>query len=98
MATQTIRDSPLGQLVRLATKNKAFQYPEEQPGFELPWKKADLDSSSETPEASQSRPASIKRRSRCGKMDDTEGTGWQHGPRKERLQSLHRAHTRLEGA
>ncbi|KAI9670012.1 MAG: hypothetical protein M1831_007048 [Alyxoria varia] len=60
MATQIIRDSPLGQLIRIATKNKAFQYPEEKPGFALPWKSAEIESDSDTPEASKSRPASVK--------------------------------------
>lgn len=31
-----IRDAPFGQLVRLLTKNKYFQYPEEKPDFKLP--------------------------------------------------------------
>lgn len=31
-----LRDAPFGQLVRLLTNNKYFQYPEEQPGFQLP--------------------------------------------------------------
>lgn len=34
--TSLLRDAPFGQLVRLLTKNKYFQYPEEQPGFQLP--------------------------------------------------------------
>ncbi|KAJ9652238.1 hypothetical protein H2198_008478 [Neophaeococcomyces mojaviensis] len=35
-----VRDAPFGQLVRLVTKNKFFKYPEELPGFEIPWQKA----------------------------------------------------------
>jgi DHA1 family multidrug resistance protein-like MFS transporter len=31
-----IREAPFGQLVRLLTKNKYFQYPEEKPDFKLP--------------------------------------------------------------
>lgn len=31
-----IREAPLGQFIRLVTRNKVFQYPEEKPGFELP--------------------------------------------------------------
>ena len=31
-----IRDSPFGQLVRLVTRNRVFQYPEERPDFILP--------------------------------------------------------------
>lgn len=31
-----IREAPLGQLLRWATKNRLFPYPEELPGFELP--------------------------------------------------------------
>ncbi|KAF4998357.1 hypothetical protein FGRMN_3237 [Fusarium graminum] len=31
-----IRDAPLGQLIRLITRNKYLQYPEEKPGFQLP--------------------------------------------------------------
>ncbi|RBQ77192.1 hypothetical protein FVER14953_20031 [Fusarium verticillioides] len=32
----TIRDAPLGQILRFATKNHLFKYPEEHPEFELP--------------------------------------------------------------
>ena len=32
----TIRDAPVGQIIRWVTRNKYFQYPEEQAGFELP--------------------------------------------------------------
>ena len=31
-----IRDAPFGQIVRLVTKNKVFQYPEERADFQLP--------------------------------------------------------------
>lgn len=31
-----IREAPLGQFIRLVTRNKVFQYPEEKPDFELP--------------------------------------------------------------
>ncbi|KAJ4123581.1 hypothetical protein NW765_006605 [Fusarium oxysporum] len=32
----TIRDAPLGQIIRFVTKNRLFKYPEEHPEFELP--------------------------------------------------------------
>ena len=32
----TIREAPFGQLVRLLTRNKYFQYPEEKPDFKCP--------------------------------------------------------------
>ncbi|KAI1025072.1 hypothetical protein LB504_009746 [Fusarium proliferatum] len=32
----TIRDAPLGQILRFATNNRLFKYPEEYPEFELP--------------------------------------------------------------
>ncbi|RMZ87764.1 hypothetical protein DV736_g5006, partial [Chaetothyriales sp. CBS 134916] len=35
-----IQDSVLGQLIRLATGRKTFAYPEEQPGFEIPWQRS----------------------------------------------------------
>ncbi|KAL9130365.1 MAG: hypothetical protein Q9217_001423 [Psora testacea] len=31
-----VREAPLGQLLRFITRNKILQYPEEEPGFELP--------------------------------------------------------------
>jgi len=31
-----IREAPIGQIIRWATKNRVLQYPEEKPGFELP--------------------------------------------------------------
>ncbi|KAH7139800.1 major facilitator superfamily domain-containing protein [Dactylonectria estremocensis] len=31
-----LRDTPLGQLIRWATKGRILQYPDEQPGFKLP--------------------------------------------------------------
>ena len=34
--SDTIRDAPIGQIIRWATRNKYFQYPEEKDGFELP--------------------------------------------------------------
>lgn len=36
MATELIRDAPIGQLLRWVTKNKILQYPEERPDFQLP--------------------------------------------------------------
>lgn len=35
--TDLIRESPFGQLVRWATHNKYFKYPEEQECFTIPW-------------------------------------------------------------
>ncbi|KAF5694112.1 H+ antiporter FLR1 [Fusarium denticulatum] len=32
----TVRDAPLGQILRFVTNNRLFKYPEEQPEFELP--------------------------------------------------------------
>jgi len=39
-----LRDAPLGQIIRYATRNRVFLYPEERPDFELP--KSYTDSSS----------------------------------------------------
>lgn len=36
MKAEAIRDAPLGQLIRLVTRNRYFQYPEEKPDFKLP--------------------------------------------------------------
>lgn len=33
---ELVRDSPFGQLVRYATKNRVLKYPEEEPDFECP--------------------------------------------------------------
>jgi DHA1 family multidrug resistance protein-like MFS transporter len=33
---EIVRDAPFGQLVRYATRNRVFKYPEEIPGFEIP--------------------------------------------------------------
>lgn len=70
-----LRDAPFGQLVRLVTRNRFFKYPEELPGFEIPWEKAiaeekekeiEVDdersgsgSDTETNPASDNRPARI---------------------------------------
>lgn len=32
-----IRESPLGQVIRLVTRNRVLKYPEEEPGFQVPW-------------------------------------------------------------
>ena len=32
-----IRESPLGQVIRLVTRNKFLRYPEEKAGFHIPW-------------------------------------------------------------
>lgn len=44
-----IREAPIGQFVRWATGNKALQYPEEKPGFELPTSYATALNSDEKP-------------------------------------------------
>ncbi|CAG5187872.1 uncharacterized protein ALTATR162_LOCUS11811 [Alternaria atra] len=33
---EIVRDAPFGQLVRYATRNRIFKYPEELPGFQIP--------------------------------------------------------------
>ena len=35
-----IRESPIGQVIRYATRNKYFRYPEEISGFQIPWEGA----------------------------------------------------------
>ncbi|KAJ5391367.1 major facilitator superfamily domain-containing protein [Penicillium cosmopolitanum] len=57
-----IRDAPFGQLVRLLTHNKYFQYPEEKPDFKLPEPWIQLMNGSdvqadEKPEEQPSRPS-----------------------------------------
>ena len=50
--TDLLRDSPFGQLVRFATRNRVFLYPEEKPGFQAPSSydaQAGKESSSEHP-------------------------------------------------
>lgn len=56
---EIVRDAPFGQLVRLLTNNRVFQYPEEKPDFKLPdaWLSAIAGSSRggvETPGSSHS--------------------------------------------
>jgi DHA1 family multidrug resistance protein-like MFS transporter len=36
MMADLIREAPIGQLIRLLTRNRVLQYPEEKPDFELP--------------------------------------------------------------
>jgi len=36
---ELIRESALGQLLRLATGQRIFRYPEERPGFEIPYER-----------------------------------------------------------
>ena len=48
------RDSPLGQLIRLMSKDRVLLYDEEKPGFILPWQKALED------EKSSTEPTSLK--------------------------------------
>ena len=40
MPMEWFQESPLGQVVRLVTRNKVLLYQEEKPDFVLPWKKA----------------------------------------------------------
>ncbi|CAF9936254.1 MAG: hypothetical protein HETSPECPRED_010275 [Heterodermia speciosa] len=47
----TIRDAPIGQIIRWVTGNKYFQYPEEKAGFELPISYTTALNSSEKPTA-----------------------------------------------
>lgn len=50
----TIREAPLGQLLRFLSGNRLFPYPEELPGFELPATyNALLNSSGKSPEATR---------------------------------------------
>ena len=32
-----VRESPIGQVIRFVTRNKYLRYPEEIPGFQIPW-------------------------------------------------------------
>ena len=41
MAAATIRDSSIGQLIRLVTRKKTLLYPEEEPGFKIPWEEVE---------------------------------------------------------
>ncbi|OQE37904.1 hypothetical protein PENCOP_c009G04307 [Penicillium coprophilum] len=52
-----IRDAPFGQLIRLLTNNKYFQYPEEKPDFQLPetWLQLLNSSGDESDEKNMSR-------------------------------------------
>jgi MFS transporter, DHA1 family, multidrug resistance protein len=36
---ETLREAPLGQIVRFLSRNKLFRYPEEQPGFQIPFER-----------------------------------------------------------
>ncbi|KAI4618706.1 hypothetical protein J4E80_005308 [Alternaria sp. BMP 0032] len=40
---EIVRDAPFGQLVRYATRNRFFKYPEELPGFEIPSAYTDVE-------------------------------------------------------
>jgi DHA1 family multidrug resistance protein-like MFS transporter len=35
--TDLIRESPIGQVIRFVTRDKYLRYPEEIPGFQIPW-------------------------------------------------------------
>ncbi|KAI4663676.1 uncharacterized protein J4E78_004092 [Alternaria triticimaculans] len=52
---EIVRDAPFGQLVRYATRNRFFKYPEELPGFEIPSAYIEKDTSAS---ASQSQATS----------------------------------------
>ena len=53
-----LQEAPLGQIIRWATGNKVFRYPEEEPGFKIPWE--GLEESEK--EAINDAPASKPRR------------------------------------
>lgn len=53
-----LRDAPFGQLVRLVTKNKFFKYPEELPGFEIPWQKQGAGEKEKQLGSGENRPGS----------------------------------------
>jgi MFS transporter, DHA1 family, multidrug resistance protein len=36
---ETIREAPLGQVIRFISRNKLLRYPEEEPGFQIPFEK-----------------------------------------------------------
>jgi len=36
----TLRESAFGQIIRLVSRRKLFRYPEEEPGFEVPFERA----------------------------------------------------------
>lgn len=40
-----VREAPFGQIVRWATRNRYFRYPEEEAGFRIPWESSPLVSS-----------------------------------------------------
>lgn len=51
-----IREAPLGQLIRLVTRNKFLKYPEEQDGFQLPWSEIDIEKPEKSgPQAKEAR-------------------------------------------
>lgn len=67
----TIRDAPIGQVIRWVTGNKYFQYPEEMPGFELPLAYSTAMNSNEKPNSSGvSRTSSNKRNTSEMSNDD----------------------------
>jgi MFS transporter, DHA1 family, multidrug resistance protein len=42
-----LRDAPVGQLIRLATGSRYLRFPEEEPGFQLPWESVLADEKAE---------------------------------------------------
>lgn len=42
-----LREAPIGQVIRLITRNKFLRYPEEEPGFQIPWEAASRDIAAE---------------------------------------------------
>jgi MFS transporter, DHA1 family, multidrug resistance protein len=54
-----LRDAPIGQLIRLATGSRFLRFPEEEPGFQLPWEHvlADEKAADAAAESSPARPA-----------------------------------------
>ena len=54
-----LRDAPIGQIIRLLTGSRYLRYPEEEPGFQLPWESALAEEKEE--EASAQRDGSSSR-------------------------------------
>jgi MFS transporter, DHA1 family, multidrug resistance protein len=53
MGLDYIADAPLGQLLNWASKGKYFAFPEDKPGFKIPWEEANVNEKEKELEASQ---------------------------------------------
>jgi MFS transporter, DHA1 family, multidrug resistance protein len=53
MVLDYIADAPLGQLINWASKGKYFSFPEDKPGFKIPWEEANVNEKEKELEASQ---------------------------------------------